>query len=244
MLRAAVCDDQDAELKMLNKLLEHYGKKLRHQTLETELYSSPRALIRRLEEGARFDFFILDMMMPEYNGVDVGRVIRAAGLESAIIYITASPDFALDAISVHPEQYLLKPLDPQALFYALDSACERINRRSAACLSVRTRGGTELLPYPKVVCVEHVDRIMRVYSEDGGILESVYLREPFEKLTEPILGQPGFVRTHKSYLVNLHHIRTLLQGELRMDTGLLVPISRRNAAEVRRTYLQYMQYME
>ena len=121
MLRIALCDDQDVELQILKLHLERYQQTRNCGALSIDCFTSSAELVGTLRNDGRYDLFILDMVMPDYNGVEVGRAIRAGGLESAIIYITASPDFALSAISVHPEQYLLKPLDASALYEALDA---------------------------------------------------------------------------------------------------------------------------
>lgn len=240
MLKIAVCDDQAMDLKILELHLREYRRRNRCGPFDVDWFTSSAELVERLQGGRRYDLFILDMMMPEYNGVEVGRAIRADGLDGAIIYITATADFALDAISVHPEQYLLKPLDPEALYQALDAVVGRKRDRERHCLTVKTREGIELLPCGEIVCVEHAGRVMRVYTADGAVRESVYLRASFESLVQPLLRRPGFIMTHKSYVVSLAHVRALQAAACLTDTGMEVPVSRRNAAEVRQQYLRFL----
>lgn len=240
MLTIAVCDDQEMDLKILELHLKEYRRQNRCGPFQVDWFTSSAELVERLREGRRYDLFILDMMMPEYNGVEVGRTIRADGLDGAIIYITATADFALDAIGVHPEQYLLKPLDPEALYQALDAVVGRRQGRARQCLALKTREGIEQLPYGEIVCVEHAGRVMRVHTAAGDPRESVYLRSSFETLVQPVLQRPGFLMTHKSYVVNLAHVRALQASSCLTDTGLEVPVSRRNAAEVRQRYLRFL----
>lgn len=240
MLRFAVCDDQSVELKLLEKLLRQYASERSCLPIEIALYKSPADLLRQLRSGIQYDVFVLDMIMPEYSGVEVGHAIRNGGCDSAIIYITASPDFALDAISVHPEQYLLKPINPETLFRVLDDARKRMSSQKPE-VTIRTREGVVLLPCSEIVCVEHAGRIMRVYTSHDREVESVCLRVPFEKLMEPVLRRPEFLQTHKSYLVNLQHIRSMQNGTIRTDTGMIIPISRRNSAQTKDRCVRYIQ---
>jgi DNA-binding LytR/AlgR family response regulator len=240
MLKIAVCDDQEMELKILELHLDRYQQLRQCGAFEVRWYTSSAELVKQLQAGEHYDLFILDMMMPEYNGVEVGRAIRDSGLESAIIYITASADFALDAIRVHPEEYLLKPLNTEALYQALDVVLERLENRSRQFLTVKTRAGMQAIPCQEIVCVEHAGRVAKFHMENQTALESVYLRAPFEVLVEPLLRQTEFIQTHKSYLVNLRHVRTLQPANMVTDTGMEIPISRRNAAEVKQRYTQFL----
>lgn len=238
MLRFAVCDDQTFELKMLGKLLECYQQKRDCKSFQTDFYASSAKLLQRLSNGTAYDLYILDMMMPEYNGVEVGRKIRMNKQDSVIIYITASPDFALDAISIHPEQYLLKPIHPACLYQTLDNVIAHFDGREDLFFPVKTRGGLEQLPYREIVCIEHAERVMRVFTADGKFHESIYLRGSFGKLMEPVLCQSDFIQTHQSYLVNLRYARSLQTGSLWMNIGIRVPVSRRNAADVRQRFFR------
>lgn len=244
MLQFAVCDDQVSELKLLGKLLEYYQKRKSCSLFQTDFYSSSVDLMQRLSNGVSYDFFILDMMMPGYSGVEVGRKIRMQGRDSVIIYVTASPDFALDAIGVHPEQYLLKPIYPEDLFQALNNAMARFNVDEELFFSITTKDGLERLPYSEIVCIEHAERVVKVFMRDGRVHESIYLRGSFQKLIEPALCQPGFLQTHQSYLVNLRYARSLQRGALWMSIGMRIPVSRRNAACVRWNYQRYAMRQE
>lgn len=239
MLKVAICDDQVLELKLLELHLEQY-QRLRERTFSVETFSSSPELVRRLMAGGQYDLLILDMVMPEYSGVDVGHIVRGLGLESAILFHTVSASFALDAIAVHPVEYLLKPLNAARLYAALDTAFACMESRNAG-LTLQTRLGTESLSWEEIVCVEHAGRIARVHTADGGVRESVYLRASFQSLVAPLLRRVDFVQTHKSFLANLLHVRALRGTALLTATGVEVPISRRSAAETRQRYLRYWQ---
>lgn len=58
-----------------------------------------------------FHIYILDIIMPDINGVQVGAALREQGDDGLIIYLTSSPDFALESCNTDALHYLLKPID-------------------------------------------------------------------------------------------------------------------------------------
>ena len=67
-----------------------------------------------------FDLYLLDIIMPNENGIDLGRKIHTIDKGGTIFYLTSSIDFAVDAFSVKASQYLLKPIEQIKLLDALD----------------------------------------------------------------------------------------------------------------------------
>jgi two-component SAPR family response regulator len=77
--------------------------------------------------------------MADKNGIDIGNQIRRAGCNNAIIYITTSDDFALDAYSVHAVRYLLKPISEHSFFEALDYALSYAEVQKSPTYAIKTR---------------------------------------------------------------------------------------------------------
>ena len=119
-MRIVICDDNVIDLDIIEELLRQYMETREITGCYVEKFSDPSVLSQKMEDGEVADIYLLDMIMSEKTGIDIGRQLRDMGCENAIIYITASMDYALDAFHVHAVRYLLKPLNQNDLFEALD----------------------------------------------------------------------------------------------------------------------------
>ena len=97
MMRIALCDDQAEQLVQLYTAVNdfvschHIGKAM------IEKYSNPLALLDAMKRGDRWDICILDVCMPGIDGIELAKEIRKKGGRTEIIFISVSPEFAVDA---------------------------------------------------------------------------------------------------------------------------------------------------
>jgi two-component system response regulator AlgR len=80
----------------------------------------------RLAEAVKPDLMLLDIAMPGMDGIEVARALAGAGLDPAVIFITAFDNFAVAAFDVAAVDYLMKPVDGEKLSRALDRARDAI----------------------------------------------------------------------------------------------------------------------
>ncbi|MBR1560925.1 MAG: response regulator [Clostridia bacterium] len=105
-------------------------------------------LAREALEWARanpVDVAILDIGMPDMDGLTLAAHIRQARPDCAVIFLTAFAQFALDAYEVHPSGYLLKPVNAEALAREVAYAHSKMPQKPHARIEVQTFGGFEIL---------------------------------------------------------------------------------------------------
>ncbi len=134
LMKIVVCDDCVEDLQYIEGLLQKYTKSASSAGLVVDKYIDAATLYDRIQEGERAEIYILDMIMAERTGIDIGSLIRKARGDSVIIYITSSDDYALEAYGVHAVRYLLKPVSEESFFEAMDSALSSLKGRRR-CLS-------------------------------------------------------------------------------------------------------------
>ena len=86
------------------------------------------------------DLAILDINMPQIDGIDLAARIKQARPETAILFLTAYREYAYDAYSVHPTGYLLKPVSQQKLAEEVRYACGGTRPSSPAHIRIKTFG--------------------------------------------------------------------------------------------------------
>lgn len=198
-------------------------------------------LIRR----DRPDVLFLDVELNGRSGFELLADIPAHGM--AVVFITAHEQYALRALKMSAVDLLLKPFAPAEVLHALDKAT-RSGLASSIGLSVlreHMMPGVEADPSIVLHAHEgvHIIRIRDLirctsdgnYTEfhllDGGrLVSSVQLGE-----YEELLYAHHFCRIHRSHLINLAHLRSVLKvdgGTVVMADGTVLPISRRRKQEL------------
>lgn len=228
-LRIAVCDDEAIERFRLRRLLEKAGQQdpafADCRVLE---YSSGRELLAGYFRGS-FDLVFLDICMTDVDGIEVTRKIREVDPRVPIVFLTGSSEFAMNAYSLRVSQYLVKPAKGEDVLEVLRTTL--LHKSSRPALTVRAGGVPVSIPYDSILCLEQQGHQVRIrIADEEPVLTTAKLSDLALQLPEE------FYACHKSYLVNLIHVRALdrdLKAYL-LDDGSYVSIRRESLAEAKR----------
>ena len=238
MLRIALCDDEEKQLNQVAALLHTYLLSRPGLIGQMETFRSGSALLARVKDMGGFDLYILDILMPELNGIDTGRRLRALGDGGEIVYLTSSNDFAADSYDVRAFFYLLKPVDKAKLFQVLDDAAEKLNRRRSGAVVVTTADGPRRILLERIRYVERVGRCIRYFCTDA-IIDSQTIRVSFREAAAPLLADRRFYLCGASYVLNFQHV-TGVNGQIALlDNGRTVPLPRTAATDFKKAWGNY-----
>lgn len=185
---------------------------------------------RRQISALRPDVVLLDIHMPELDGIELAET--EAGLP-AIIFVTAHSQYAVRAFAVAASDYLLKPVQQARLEQALARVQSRPTAPPPVRISARSGGALRLFD-PRT--------ITRFHASDKYTLFHVgadeYVLDDSLTTLESRLAGLGFLRVHRSELVNLAEARALHQQDgvatLELSDGQRAPVSRRAIAALKR----------
>ena len=240
-MKIVACDDSLDDLAEIKELLEKYREKNADVEFEVVQYVDSVALYGKIQKEELGDIYILDMIMADKTGIDIGSMIRKVSGKSVIIYITSSEDYALEAYSVRAVRYLVKPIREELFFEALDYAVSNVlNVKKEAVYQVKTKEGLMSIPYSRIECIENYARTLHIYLTDGNSIKSIFIRKSFDEEVRQLAEDQRFLHVHKSFLVNMDYIYKLAQNTIVMENGKNIPISRARAAEVKKAYLMYV----
>ncbi len=234
MVKVAVCDDDASEVKKIEDFVRAYDG-----DFDITVYTSSKELARAIEDGAAFDVYLLDIVMPNPDGIELARLIRQTDETAAIIYLTSHDGRALDAFSVRASQYLTKPVRRETLYRELDIALTAVKAKNANIFLLKTKNGQQAIPFHRIVYCELENRALSCVTADGERHRSVTLRAPFDKAVSPLLADKRFIRPHISFAVNMDYVKSIQGNCFVMKTGETVPIAHRAADEVKEKYLHY-----
>lgn len=174
------------------------------------------------------DLVFLDIEMPGLNGFDILELI---GTSTKVIFTTAHSEYAIKAVGLKAEAYLLKPIQPEELQEALDRVYKTFSPSENLTLKhklpVPYADGIQLIPHADILyCRSNGNYTEFFLSTNEKIMASKTLKHFGE-----LLPEDQFIRIHKSYIVNLSHLKKYLKtdgGVVFMGNNITLPVSRVN----------------
>lgn len=241
MIRCVIVEDEEMARNVLKSLLAQYCKDVM-VCAEADDVVSGKTII----EAYRPDLVFLDIEMPGGSGFKLLNSIENINFET--IFITAYEQFAIKAIRHDALDYLLKPVDPKELVAAVEKVKETKLKKSlerqydnilknlnpdqlvVRKISLSTSDKIHLIDVDNIIRCESDNYYTIIYFKDGSnLMVTKTLKEIEQKLEEF-----GFVRTHKSHLVNLRSIMNFIKDEMMvvMEDGVKVPVSKRKKESI------------
>ena len=232
MIKFAICDDEPAMARELAGYLARYLEEHEVTAYSVSNFSSGRAL---LEAADGFDVIFLDIQMEEPDGMETARLLRGQGDHSLLIFVTVLRELVFDAFQVEAYDYLTKPLDAARFARTMDRVLQTLEQRTAASIVIQQGSGCEVVPLSDVVYCEVLGRKVYLHKADGTIT-GYYDR--LEQLERRVDGR--FFRCHRSYLVNLDHVRGCQAGQVLLSQGERIPVSRLRERDLTGALLLHM----
>lgn len=242
MLRILIIDDEAAAGNILKLLIEKFISS------EKEIcYCSEPEKALELIKSFQPTLVMLDIEMPNMNGFDF--LNQAIGGDFDVIFTTAFDQYAIKAIRFSALDYLLKPIDSIELQSAinkhiirsktdrnsqplLNNLIRNLQQKDASefKLALSTSEGVFFFVPAEIIRLEGENNYTRfIFNNRKPMLVSKTLKE-----YDDLLKEYGFIRIHKSYIINRYFIVSIEKdGYIKMKDGAMVEISRRRREEVR-----------
>lgn len=236
MFQIAVCDDSIDELSNMVLLIDLY-RTSKHLNCEHAVFSNGFELISALEKEKRFDIYCLDIMMPGFSGIDVAKEIRTFDKTAPILFLTSSPEFALESYSVKAINYILKPISKEKLFLTFDELLEQMkSEKEEDAVIVKSNEGIQKILISNLVFAEVIGRSVLYHMRSGKVIECI---EAFSSVCDNLMRYGYFIKPHRSYLVNMQYVDTIENHQITLQTLSTVPVAQGKSKQVKTRYLNY-----
>jgi len=192
----------------------------------------------RVLRDTEVDAVFLDIRMPGLDGMELARILHRFAHPPAIVFVTAYDDGAVDAFDLGVTDYVRKPVRAERLAESLrrvaglrQAPAPVPARNEEPSIPVELAGTTRMLPRSAVRWVEAQGDYARLHTADASHLVRVSLATLAERWADA-----GFVRIHRSYLVQLRliaELRLTHSGYVVAVDGTELPVSRRHTRELK-----------
>ena len=234
-MRIAVCEDDPMQMENIESLLGMYIKQ-KNIDAEVSVYTNAFSLLLQTDEKDVFDLYLLDIYLPDETGISLSHKLRKEGITSPIVFLTTSRDHALEAFGVGAVQYLLKPLDKDAFFSAIDTAVERGEIRKNKSILIKTAGEIYSLNIKDIIFTESDGHKQNIYMDDKTV---VSVRMTVGELFAKLSSSESFVRCGSAYILNMSKIKKLQQRVAFMKDGTQVPVPRGAYQDLKAQYCEF-----
>jgi two-component system LytT family response regulator len=192
------------------------------------------------------DLIFLDVQMPKINGFEM---LELVDQKPGVIFTTAFDEYAIRAFEAHAVDYLLKPFSKERFDKAIEKYfnsasvqkknMDHLLTASAGLPSqserivVKTGGKIKIIPVQDIHYLEGADDYVKIHTSEGN-----YLKNKTMGFFEETLPSSVFVRTHRSYIVNVQEITRIDPYEKEnhvaiLRSGARVPVSRSGYARLK-----------
>lgn len=237
-MRIAVCDDDILCRSEVAQLLTEYIQQC-GRTIELSVYENGTDLLEDARRTGSYDIYILDILMPLLNGIDLGLQLRELDSECKIFYLTSSPDYAIRATRARVWEYLLKPVNKNVLFPSLDEALSSLAEKREKGIVVKTSHSSIRLAFDSILYAELNKKNIHYHLTNGKIVESTSIRTGFSKAVQEMLGDSRFYMCSASMVVNLYHVEEITNDALTFRNGKKIYLSRQFSREVRSSWSNF-----
>lgn len=221
MIRCLAIDDEPLALRQLAA----YLRKVPFFELVDSCQSALESMA--ILEKQEVDVIFIDINMPDMNGLDFVRSLQQPPM---VVFTTAYQEYAIEGYKVDAIDYLLKPFGMSDVLRAAEKVKRQYDLLHVAHLSpvdedealfLKTEYKVVRILISHIVYVEGMSEYLRIHLSDQP--KSIVVLLSMKKMEER-LGGYDFMRIHKSYIINLHHITEINKSRIVLDIDKEIPI--------------------
>ena len=230
-MKIVVCDDNLNIISEIKEMLNEYSA-IKNVPLEISTFDNGNAV---LESNDNYNIAILDVEMPDMNGIALGEELRKRNKQIVLIYLTAHSQYLDSALNLNAARFFEKPIDKDRFFSGIDNAIERIDNTTINFF-IRDDKTQVRVTAESIIYIEISHRKTKVVTDDKTYFTTHTLDYFKDRLVSSIFAQP-----HKSYIINFNFITAYERGEIVLGSQYKIPVSRSKQTEFHKSFVRFME---
>lgn len=239
MIKIAICDDLEDCRRDLSRHVTEYTDRHPDFQIDCSVYDSGEDLIATAAKIGGFDVYLLDVVMPGMSGIELGSALRENGYDGKILFLTSSQEYAIESFKVKPFNYILKPIEKDKVFTALDEVIVALSSKKEKSIIVKTKENSIRISLDDIMYAEHCKRTIIYHLTNGKTVKSILLRTAFLENVGNLLHDSRFVSCGISMVANLHHITMVDKENVIFKEQYKYYLSKKVCAEVRSAWYDF-----
>lgn len=223
-----ILDDEEVIVDSLGSMLKSIGS----DKDNIYGYTDYRKFLEDIKTK-KCDILFMDIRLADTNGIEL---IKENGIYlkgTKLIYITGYDEYIEDVFETELVYLIKKPLNEEKVEKAYLKAIEKINKENKVIV-VKTLKETRKVKINEIYYIESDARLVNIHLKNEVLVSYGKLSDMEEML------KGNFLRTHKSYLVNLERVKSYKHNQVILDNGKVIPISRNSISKVKNEIFDYV----
>ena len=238
-MHIVVCEDEPIYQNSMNEIIRIWKQKNSIEDIKVSVFTSSEDLLESWDKGMKGDIFFLDILFRnELSGMEVAHQIRETDSLVPIVFISSSEAYLKDGYTVRALRYLNKPIVYEEVAVCLDIAYKQYTLAHNEYLIISDAGKRLALRYSEILYIEAQSPYSLIYMQGKAAPIKIRLRfQDFNTRLPPEL----FPYCHRSYRVNIIHVRSVRRGTVRLSSGFELPVSRSYIDQLSQSFDSYYQ---
>lgn len=235
MVKVAIVDNEKAIINEICSLIESSN--------------DMKCIIETFEHSIKFfqkinnilcDIVFLDIDMPEMNGFDIAKILNNIRPDITIIFVSSFDNFVFESFEYHPFRFVRKSNLKEDIDSALNAYQREIERKKDVYF-FKTNEAERSVKTSDIMYFESMGHDIFIYTVDGNFKIK---RERDKNMTVKFITEKfenkGFIRVHKSFLVNYLYIHTINYSNIILKNNLKISINPRKANDIKKIYQKFV----
>lgn len=224
--------DRDHAMTLLD-----FVQKAPYEEIQASVMKSPQELEDYLDRGGLVDVLITDATFcggERPDGIELVRRRFPFGCGTQVIYLTEHAEYATRAYRTQHVYFLVEPAAPEDFADALDRAFNNLRSQTNRPLGVRSDGRIQVIQPRKISYIESDRRKLHIHVGSDTVTTYATLDSVAHELPS------SFVRSHKSFLVNMGAIESFDTTHVTLFSGEVVPVSQKRRKATHEAFSAYV----
>lgn len=235
MVKVAIVDNEKAIINEICSLIESSN--------------DMKCIIETFEYSIKFfqkinnilcDIVFLDIDMPEMNGFDIAKILNNIRPDITIIFVSSFDNFVFESFEYHPFRFVRKSNLKEDIDSALNAYQREIERKKDVYF-FKTNEAERSVKTSDIMYFESMGHDIFIYTVDGNFkIKRERDRNMTVKFITEKFENKGFIRVHKSFLVNYRYIHTINYSNIILKNNLKININPRKANDIKKIYQKFV----